>query len=171
MQDSLQRPDTKLKPRNYSIRTIRSYIHFLPGNYEFTKAHISELNTETREGFLLQERSGKGVSQTIICISAGQFFQPEVVRSSQEVDVEFARKSEKLPVYCQEARKTPLLAKIGIGTILLQGFSGIFWKRQASRRRLAGKWRSSANQKSVPIGCTGEDESKGTQNITSLGLG
>ena len=99
MQKHLEEVKNELKLRNYSPKTAQSYIRCLRDYFLFVKIDIEKLNQEKIRTFLLQKQDKGAASQTInLYLNAIKFFYREIIKSSQNINIKFAKRSKKLPV-------------------------------------------------------------------------
>ncbi|MBU0731753.1 site-specific integrase [Patescibacteria group bacterium] len=102
MQDYLKKAKEELLVRNYSQKTIKSYTSCLRNYFEYLDSVGFDLGVVDREvikKFLLKKK-GKGYSpQTLnLFLNAIKFFYREIIKSQEEIDLKFSKRSQKLPV-------------------------------------------------------------------------
>lgn len=101
-QDYLGKLSQELRLRNYSPRTIKSYMICLRYFFDFLKKegiNIEDCNQELVKNFLLQKQDKGASAQTVnLYLNAIRTFYKEVLKKNQGVDLKFAKKSKKLPV-------------------------------------------------------------------------
>lgn len=98
MQNYLEQTELELKLRNYSNKTIKSYLYCLKDYFLFLEKDYHRINIELTKQFLLQ-KGEKHSSQTVnLYLNAIKFFYREIIKSSENIDIRLAKKSEKLPV-------------------------------------------------------------------------
>lgn len=99
MQNPLREVETELKIRNYSRKTIKSYLRCLRGYFAFKKANPQRLDIGNVRIFLLQKQEKNYAPQTVnLYLNAIKFFYRDVVKTSRKIDLKFAKRSKKLPV-------------------------------------------------------------------------
>lgn len=99
MQNLLNQTNLELKIRNYSPKTIKSYLHALKEYFIFDKNNLEKLNIENIKRFLLKKQESNASPQTInLYLNAIKFFYREIVKTSKKIDIKFSKKSKKLPV-------------------------------------------------------------------------
>lgn len=99
MQKYLDQARDEMKLRNYSQKTIQSYLRCLLDYFAFIKTNTEIANPSLIREFLLQKQSNGAAPQTInLYLNAIKFFYREIVKSSQKIDIKFAKRSKKLPV-------------------------------------------------------------------------
>lgn len=108
MQIYLKQTKDELRLRNYSHKTVKSYIFCLRRYFEFLKKDFNKLDINSIKKFLLEKQT-KGYSpQTInLYLNAIKFFYREIIKTTKQIDLKFAKRSKKLPVVLsrQEIKK------------------------------------------------------------------
>jgi len=95
----LEKLANELKLRNYSRKTIKSYVLCLRGYFLFLKIDFTTLNIEKIKEFLLLKYDKGFSSQTInLYLNAIKFFYRDVLKNFTNIDIKFAKRSKKLPV-------------------------------------------------------------------------
>lgn len=99
MQSYLKEMETELKIRNYSPKTIKTYLGCLLEYFDYLKGDYQSLNIHLIKQFLL-EKQEKGYSgQTInLYLNSIKFFYREIIKNPQRIDLKFAKTTKKLPV-------------------------------------------------------------------------
>lgn len=99
MKNYLQQTENLLKLRNYSPKTIKSYLLYIKKYLIFCKNKSFKNKKEAVEKFLLEKVENKNSPQTInLALNSVKFFYKEVLRDSEKVDLKFSKRSQKLPV-------------------------------------------------------------------------
>lgn len=99
MQNPLNQVKTELKIRNYSSKTIKSYLYALKEYFTFKRNNFESLDIENIRKFLLRKQESRVSSQTInLCLNAIKFFYREVVKAPEKIDLKFAKRTKKLPI-------------------------------------------------------------------------
>ena len=89
----------ELRLRNYSPRTIESYLGCLRDYFCAKKSDISRVDADFIRKFLLAKQDKGFAPQTInLYLNAIKFFYRDVIKSYQKIDLKFAKTSKKLPV-------------------------------------------------------------------------
>jgi len=98
-QEILQKIENELKLRNYSRKTIKSYLLCLSDFFSFIGIVEKIPDIDAIKKYLL-EKQNKGQSpQTInLYLNAIKYFYRDVMRSSTAIDLKFSKTSKKLPV-------------------------------------------------------------------------
>ncbi len=99
MQKYLEDVKNELRLRNYSQRTIKSYVLCLKDFFGFLKQDFEKVDIDKIKQYLLKKQE-KGYSpQTInLHLNSIKFFYCEVVKSPQQINIKFAKRSKKLPI-------------------------------------------------------------------------
>ena len=99
MQEYLEKTEQELKLRNYSPKTIKSYLLCLKEYFNFKNYGLDKINEERIKEFLLNKRSKNYSSQTVnLYLNAIKFFYREVLKITQKINLKFAKRSKKLPI-------------------------------------------------------------------------
>ncbi len=99
LQELLQKIKNELKLRNYSPRTIESYLACLTEYFKYIKNIKREPEIAKIKEYLLEKQNRKQSSQTInLHLQAIKYFYREVMRSVSIIDIKFAKTASKLPV-------------------------------------------------------------------------
>jgi len=99
MHESLEKTEKILKLRNYSAKTIKSYLFYIKDYIIFSKDKAIKDKQKAIEDYLLSRHDKKQSSQTInLALNAIKFFYSEVLNNPQKIDLKFAKRSQKLPV-------------------------------------------------------------------------
>jgi len=99
MQKQLERTQRELKIRNYSLKTIKSYLYALEKYFTFKKQNVEVLNIENIKDFLLQvQKEGVSAQTRNLFLNAIKFFYRNVINDNKKIDIRSAKKSKKLPV-------------------------------------------------------------------------
>jgi site-specific recombinase XerD len=104
LQALLRRIENELKLRNYSQKTVKSYLTCLSDYFRYIKEVKRNPELSLIKTYLL-EKNKRGLSpQTInLSLNAIKYFYREIFKSSVPVDLKFAKTSSKLPVVLSRA--------------------------------------------------------------------
>lgn len=108
MQIYLKQTQDELRLRNYSSKTIKSYISCLKKYFLFLKKDFKKLNTNLIRKFLLAEQAKNYSPQTInLYLNSIKFFYREIIKAPEKIDIKFSKTSKKLPIVLsrQEIKK------------------------------------------------------------------
>jgi len=99
MQELLGKVKQELCLRNYSPKTIQSYLFCLREYCGYKKGNLSELNIANIKDFLLKKQSQGYAPQTVnLFLNAIKFFYHDIVKTNQPIGLKFAKRSIKLPI-------------------------------------------------------------------------
>jgi len=99
MQDYLEKIEIELKARNYSIKTVKSYLRCLKEYFAFRKKNLRQLDVANIKSFLLKKQEKGYSAQTInLYLNAIKFFYKKIIRTSEKISLQFSKRSKKLPV-------------------------------------------------------------------------
>ena len=97
-QHLLEKTKNELKLRNYSQKTIRSYLYYL-SNYLKNINNYKTLDEDLIRNYLLKKKDGGwSPESTNLCLNSIKFFYREIIETPQKINIKFAKKSKKLPV-------------------------------------------------------------------------
>jgi len=98
MQIQLNKMERELRIRNYSPKTVKSYLYGLQGYLVFKKENLETLDQENIRDFLFQhEQRGTSPQSRNIFLNAIKFFYWEVVRTTSKIELRSAKKPNGLP--------------------------------------------------------------------------
>ncbi len=94
----LELTERELKIRNYSPRTIKSYLYGLREYFAFKKTEFEKLDIENIKNFLLfcQEKDVSPQSRNLF-LNAIKFYYRDVMRNNQKIDIRSAKKGKFIP--------------------------------------------------------------------------
>ncbi len=99
MQTELQKTKRELKIRNYSSKTIQSYLYGLGKYFSFKSNDFTKLDQENIRDFLLYcEQKHISPQSRNLFLNAIKFYYRKVVNNQLKIDVQSARKPKSLPV-------------------------------------------------------------------------
>lgn len=95
----LSRIKDELKLRNYSRRTIESYLLCLKDYFRYTKNIKKDPDVALIKKYLLEKMDKGWAPQTVnLHLNAIKYFYREIYKSKVAIDLKFAKTSQKLPV-------------------------------------------------------------------------
>lgn len=113
MKTLLLQTEEVLKLRNYSIKTIKSYLIYINQYLEFSKKNNLKDKKEAIKNFLLEKLENGKSSQTVnLALNSIKFFYKEVLKDKENIDFKFAKTNKKLPVVLNKEEINEILSKI-----------------------------------------------------------
>jgi len=98
-QNLLQEMENLLELRNYSPKTIKSYLFYTREFLLFAKEKNIFNKDEAIKQFLLNKQQKGQSSQTInLAFNAIKFFYREIIKTQDKIDLKFAKRNKRLPV-------------------------------------------------------------------------
>ena len=112
MQTELNKTERELRIKNYSPKTVKSYLYGLRGYFSFKVTNLSELDQENIRDFLLHcEQKQISPQSRNLFLNAIKFYYRSVVGINKKVEVRTAKKESKLPVCLASFSEARLLQK------------------------------------------------------------
>ncbi len=97
--DILKKTENLLKLRNYSRKTIKSYLFYIKDYLDFSKNNNIKEKNQAIELYLLERQDRGNSSQTInLALNAVKFLYAEVLQLKEKINFKCAKKSNKLPI-------------------------------------------------------------------------
>lgn len=116
LQELLEKIRQELRLRNYSPRTVESYLGCLSEYFKYIKNIKKEPEVVLIKKYLLEKQDRKQSSQTInLHLQAIKYFYREIMKSKTEIDVRFAKTASKLPVVLSRMEIEKIIDVIGNG--------------------------------------------------------
>ncbi|MDO8618215.1 MAG: tyrosine-type recombinase/integrase [Candidatus Uhrbacteria bacterium] len=98
MQQFLDQTIIELKIRNYSSKTIKSYLGALSSYFTFKKIDFGRPDVVNIQNYLLAMHDRHASPQTSnLHLNAIKFFYREIIKSGVPINFKFAKRSQKLP--------------------------------------------------------------------------
>ncbi len=99
MQPILNKAERELRIRNYSPKTVKSYLRFIKEYLEYVDKNKFEDKNEAIRAFLSVKEEGGSSSQTInLALNSIKFLYREVLKDGNKIDLKYGKRSQKLPV-------------------------------------------------------------------------
>ncbi|MBI4709093.1 MAG: tyrosine-type recombinase/integrase [Candidatus Portnoybacteria bacterium] len=99
LEELIKKIENELKLRNFSPRTVESYLFCLKNYFHHIKNIKKEPDASLIKNYLLGMQDGGKSSQTInLHLQAIKYFYREIMKSQIAVDIKFAKTASKLPV-------------------------------------------------------------------------
>ena len=112
METELQKFIRELKIRNYSPKTLKSYLTGLREYFIFKKYSFNQLDEDNIKNFLLAlEKKGKSAQTRNLCLNAIKFYYLNVIGNDRKINIKFAKKYQKLPIVLSKRMSSPPFLK------------------------------------------------------------
>ena len=99
LEELLQRIENELKLRNYSRKTIKSYLICLTDYFRYIKNVVKDPDIGLIKKYLLEKQGRGQSSQTInLYLHAIKYFYREIFKNNIPIEIKFAKTANKLPV-------------------------------------------------------------------------
>jgi integrase/recombinase XerD len=99
MPTELQKTERELKIKNYSPKTIKSYLYGLRKYFSFKDDNLTQLDQENIRNFLLHcEQKQISPQSRNLFLNAIKFYYRNVIKNQQKIDIQSAKKPKSLPV-------------------------------------------------------------------------
>ncbi|MBM4401897.1 MAG: tyrosine-type recombinase/integrase [Candidatus Cloacimonetes bacterium] len=99
MQVELQRTERELKIKNYSSKTIKSYLYGLREYFSYKGDNFTKLDQDNIRNFLLHcEKKQISPQSRNLFLNATKFYYRNVLRNPQKIEIQSAKKPKSLPV-------------------------------------------------------------------------
>lgn len=103
----------ELKLRNYSRRTIESYLTCLSDYFKFIKIVKKDPDVDLIKRYLLEKQERGQAPQTInLYLNAIKYFYRDIFKSPVRIDLKFAKTSKKLPIVLSRAEIEKIISSI-----------------------------------------------------------
>jgi site-specific recombinase XerD len=113
IEELISKIENELKLRNYSRKTIKSYINCLADFFRFIKIIRPEPDLVLIKKYLLNKQAMGISSQTInLHLFAIKYFYHEIAKSKAKIDLKFAKTPSKLPVILSREEIQQILSTV-----------------------------------------------------------
>lgn len=113
LEQLLGRIENELKLRNFSRKTIKSYLICLKNYFCYIKKVERDPDTGLVKKYLLEKQNSGQSPQTInLYLNAIKYFYREITKSKVNIDVKFAKRSFKIPVVLSRDEIKRLIGKV-----------------------------------------------------------
>lgn len=110
MQTELQKTERELKIKNYSPKTLKSYLYGLREYFSFKNNNFTELDQENIKNFLLHcQNKGTSPQSRNLFLGAVKFYYRNVIKNSQKIEIQSAKKPKSLPTVLSRSEVTRIL--------------------------------------------------------------
>ncbi len=111
--DLFQKTEELLRLRNYSSKTIKSYLFYIKDFLFFAKQNKILNKNEAVKCFLLNRQDKGNAPQTInLALNAIKFFYREVIKSPEKIDLKFAKRNKRLPIVLSRKEIDNIISQI-----------------------------------------------------------
>lgn len=111
MQKQLERTERELRIRNYSRKTIESYLNRLKRYFDFKKNDFDRVDNENIKNFLLScEQNNISPQSRNLFLNAIKFFYQKVVHAGEQITATSAKKNQRLPAVLSRKEIVSLLS-------------------------------------------------------------
>ncbi len=98
MQSELHKTERELKIKNYSPRTLKSYLYCLREYFSFKGSDFTKLDQENIRNFLLHcEKRRISPQSRNLFLNAIKFYYRNVLKNDQKIEIQSAKKPKRLP--------------------------------------------------------------------------
>jgi integrase/recombinase XerD len=113
LKELIEKIENELKLRNYSKKTIKSYLICLSDYFRYIKNVVKDPNVSLVKKYLLEKQARGQSSQTInLYLNAIKYFYREIFKNDIPIDIKFAKISNKLPVVLSKNEIEKIIASI-----------------------------------------------------------
>ena len=99
MQCLLEKTKNELLLRNYSSKTIKSYLLYIKEYLFFAKNKNNQSKEDVIRKFLLKKQENNLSPQTInLSLNSIRFFYREILKIKDPIDIKFAKRTNKIPI-------------------------------------------------------------------------
>ena len=110
MQTELQKTERELKIKNYSPKTIKSYLYGLREYFSFKGSDFTKLDQEDVRNFLLQcERKHISPQSRNLFLNAIKFYYRNERKDNQKIEIQSAKKPKSLPTVLSRSEVNRIL--------------------------------------------------------------
>ncbi len=114
LKELLERIENELKLRNYSRKTIKSYLICLTDYFRYIKNVVKNPDIGLIKNYLLEKQGRGQSSQTInLHLNAIKYFYREVFKNNIPIEIKFAKVSNKLPIVLSRNEIEKIIGSIG----------------------------------------------------------
>ena len=109
----LDRLETELKIRNYSPKTLASYVHCLRQYFAFKRSDLDSIDLGNIKQFLLRlEKQNTSAQTRNIYLSAIKFYFRQVIKLPDRIEIRTGKRNKSLPVVLSRGEINQLLSVI-----------------------------------------------------------
>jgi len=113
MQTELQKTERELKIKNYSSKTIKSYLYGIREYFSFKGGNFTMLDQDNIRNFLLYcEQKQISPQSRNLFLNAIKFYYRNVVRNPQRIEIQSTKKPKNLPVVLSRSEVKRILESL-----------------------------------------------------------
>ena len=113
MQTQLDETERELRIRNYSPKTVKSYLYGLREYFTFKKEKFETLNQDNIRDFLmLCDQKGVSAQSRNLFLGAIKFYYRNVTKSNQKIEIASAKKPKGLPIVLSRSEVDKILSSV-----------------------------------------------------------
>lgn len=113
LQELVRKIKDELRLRNYSCKTIESYIFCLTDYFKYLKNIKREPDVGVIKKYLLEKQDRGLSSQTVnLYLQSIKYFYRDVCKNNENIEIRFAKTPSKLPVVLSRAEIEKIIASI-----------------------------------------------------------
>ena len=113
LQELLHKIENEMRLRNYSQKTIKSYLACLTDYFEFIKVIKKVPDINLIKQYLLQKQKRNQSPRTInLHLNAIKYFYREIYKSNTAIDIRFSKTSKKLPIVLSREEIQKIISSI-----------------------------------------------------------
>lgn len=114
LEELLSKIENELKLRNYSRKTIKSYIICLADYFRYIKNVVNNPDISLIKKYLLEKQNRGQSAQTInLYLHAIKYFYREIFKNNLPIEIKFAKTANKLPVVLSKNEIEKIIDSIG----------------------------------------------------------
>lgn len=114
LEELLKKIEDELKLRNYSRKTIKSYLICLADYFRYIKNITKDPDVGLMKKYLLEKQNRGQASQTVnLYLHAIKYFYREIFKNDIPIEIKFAKTASKLPVVLSKNEIEKIIDSIG----------------------------------------------------------
>lgn len=114
MQDQIDKTKLEMEIRNYSPKTIKSYLLCLKYYFSYAGNNYRSINENKIRQFILLLKSHNKAPQTInLYLNAIKFYYRDVLKNQCKIDIKHSKKTLKIPVVLNRDEVAKIIGSVG----------------------------------------------------------
>ncbi len=98
-QELLNMTERELNIRNYSKKTVKTYLHYISEYLDYKKENLEKMDPENIKDFILMKKEQKYSPQTLnLSINSLKFVYNNIIGEKMSLGIHMAKRDKKLPV-------------------------------------------------------------------------